>query len=60
MTEDEVDKILEDYLKSEEFFMNMEKAIIASTWDIGLPRVYSRDGWLIKEWKDGTKHKIKL
>lgn len=58
--EDEEDQILEDYLKSEQFSIDMEKEINANTWDLGLPKVYSKDGWLIKEWKDGTKHKIKL
>ena len=58
--EDEADKILEEYISSKQFQIDMEKTIIDDTWNKELPRCYTRDGWLIKEWKDGTKHKIKL
>jgi hypothetical protein len=56
----EADKILDEYIASEQFQLDIEKDIIKHTWDKGLPKCYTKDGWLIKEWKDGTKHKIKL
>lgn len=58
--EDKEDQLLEDYLKSPQFQLDFQKQVEKDTWDIGLPKVYLRDGWLIKEWKDGTKHKVKL
>lgn len=58
--EDKEDQLLEDYLRSEQFQLDFQKQVEKDTWKLGLPKVYLRDGWLIKEWKDGTKHKIKL
>lgn len=47
------------FFKSEEFKKGIEKAINAGTWDLGLPKVYLKDGWIVKHWKDGTIKKIK-
>lgn len=57
--EDKEDKILEDYLKSEQFKIDMEKSINEATWDKGLPKIISRDGWIVELWKDGRINKIK-
>jgi len=47
------------YLNSEEFKEGFRKAVEAETWDKGLPKIYLKDGWIVKHWKDGTIEKIK-
>lgn len=59
LNEDKEDQLLEDYLKSEQFKLDMEKEINSKTWDVGLPKIIGRNGWVVELWPDGTEIKIK-
>jgi hypothetical protein len=38
----------------------MLERIKESTWEEGLPMIYmDKEGWLVKEWKDGKIEKVK-
>jgi len=51
---------LMEYLKSEKFQQAMLERIKENTWEEGLPMIYmDKEGWLVKEWKDGKIEKIK-
>ena len=51
---------LMEYLKSERFQQEMLERIKESTWEEGLPMIYmDKEGWLVKEWKDGKIEKVK-
>jgi hypothetical protein len=51
---------LMEYLKSEKFQQAMLERIKEDTWKEGLPMIYmDKEGWLVKEWKDGKIEKIK-
>lgn len=49
-----------DYFKSEEFQQVVREKIKEETWNEGLPMIYmDKEGWLVKEWKDGKIEKVK-
>ena len=49
-----------DYFKSEDFQQAVREKIKEETWNEGLPMIYmDKEGWLVKEWKDGKIEKVK-
>lgn len=45
-------------LDSEGFNKSFREQVEKDTWDKGFPMIYSKDGWIIEHWKDGTIKKI--
>ena len=51
---------LMEYFNSEEFQKTIRERIEEDTWNEGLPMIYmDKEGWLVKEWKDGKIEKLK-
>ncbi len=59
MNEDYEEDALANYLKSEEFREDFKERVETYTWDKGLPKIYMKDGQIVKHWKDGTIEVIK-
>lgn len=50
---------LNKYLKSKQFQIDISKIVESETWDKGLPKIYMKDGNIVKHWKDGTINILK-
>ncbi len=59
MNEDYDEDALANYLESEEYYEEFKERIETYTWDKGLPKIYRKNGQLIKHWKDGKIEIIK-
>ncbi len=50
---------LANYLISDKFKKDFKKQIEKDTWDKGLPKIYQKNGEIVKHWKNGTIEIIK-
>ncbi len=59
MNKDYDEDALSDYLESEQFREDFKKQVEKNTWDKGLPKIYVKNGQIIKHWKNGNIEIIK-
>ena len=48
-----------EYVKSDAFRKEFEAEVNKTTWDVGLPKFYMLNGWLVEHHKNGQIKKIK-
>ena len=48
-----------NHIKSEEYVKKFDEQVNKTTWDLGLPKYYLKDGWLVEHYKNGEIIKLK-